>query len=358
MTAQSWNGEPYIRAAILYGLHEIMRPVEWDASETLQRVGIDPAALTDPDMLISWPRHGVLMELIAAEHGKPSLGIELALSMPPHFPNVGPIVFLAQLVDTLGAWIEQTIRYWRFHTNAYLLQVVDDVDTELVCLRFWQGPLIIPPRQQMELSLASCLHMGRIVTGNQELAPARVCFRHEAPDDTTVHARHFRCSLEFGAEQNEIWFERKYLASPTSGRLKSLKSIIDSFIRYRIRHMPLYDQSVRTTTETAIRSVLGSGMCSKEFIAESMGVTPRKLHRLLAAEETSFADLLDETRRAMAQRLLTQTGVPISAIAGLLEYSTTSALTLAMKRWTNMTATEYRARIGQLQANEPNENYR
>lgn len=60
----------------------------------------------------------------------------------------------------------------------------------------------------------------------------------------------------------------------------------------------------------------------------------------------------------MAQRLLTQTGVPISAIAGLLEYGATSALALDMKRWTNMTATENRAWIGQLQADEPHENYR
>src|SRR5690606_36842892 len=94
------------------------------------------------------------------------------------------------------------------------------------------------------------------------------------------------------------------------------------------------------------QAVLGSGMCSKEFIAESKGVTPGQLRRLLASNGATFSALLDGTRKAMACRMLAQTSVPISAVAGLLEYSSTTALALAMKRWTGMTPSEYRAHAG------------
>lgn len=92
--------------------------------------------------------------------------------------------------------------------------------------------------------------------------------------------------------------------------------------------------------------MLGTGMCTKELIAGSLGTTPRRLHRLLAGEGTSFGDLLDETRKTMALRLLAQTDVPVAVVAGLLDYSSATALTLAMKRWTGMATSEYRARAG------------
>lgn len=346
MSARSWQGEPYIRAAVLYGFSELVKAKGADPAELLERVGIDPAALTDPDMLISYPRHGVLMELVAKEFDMPSLGLEWALSIPPHFPNVGPVVFIAQLVSTLREWIEQGLRYWRAHTNGYVAQLIDDEATGHLAFRFWQSPIISPPRQQMELMLANTCQMARVVTGHPDESPLCVRFRHHRPDDQSLHELLFRCEVEFEAEHNEIVFERKYLDYPTKGRLRPLKAIADSFIRYRIRNMPLYDQSVRTTTEITIQCVLGTGMCNKEFVAESMGVSARKLVRLLAREGTSFADLLDDTRRNMACRLLAQTGVPIASVAALLEYSSPTALTPAMKRWTGMTPSEYRAGAG------------
>lgn len=344
MTAGGWHGEPYTIAAALYGFGDLVQSRGGDPVRLLERTGIDAEALTDPDMLISYPRHGVLMELAARELDAPAFGLELALSIPPHFPNVGPVVFIAQLASTLREWIEQGSRYSRARTNGYVLQLVDDGAPDHVSLRFWQSPLISPPRQQIELALGNAWNMVRVTTGRPDASPVRVCFRHHRPEDTGLHERLFRCELAFDVEHNEIVFERGHLDLPTSGRMKPLKAIADSFIRYRIRNMPFYDQSVRTTARITIQCMLGAGMCNKESVAESMGVNPRKLHRLLAGAGTSFADLLDDTRRTMACRLLAQTGIPICAIAELLEYSSNTALALAMRRWTGMTPSEYRAR--------------
>lgn len=353
MSVESWRDEPYIKAAVLYGFSELVERKGGNAVDLLKRAGIDPATLADPEMIISYPRHGILMELAAAELDLPSLGLEWAMSIPPHFPNVGPVVFIAQFVSTLREWIEHGLRYWRAHTNGYVLQLLEDEKSDNLSFRFWQSPLISPPRQQMELMLANTCNMARIITDHPDEMPVRVCFRHHRPKDTSLHEKIFGCDLEFDAEHNEIIFDPKYLDYPTSGRLKPLKAIADSFIRYRIRNMPFYNQSVRTTTEITIQCVLGTGMCTKEFVAESMGINPRKLHRLLEKAGTTFGELLDDQRKSMACRLLVETGVPISAVAGLLEYSSTTALNLAMKRWTGMSTSEYRARNGGTYLDEP-----
>lgn len=346
MTVGLSHGDPYIRAAVLFGYSEFVKEAGGSPVELVERVGLDPAALTDPDMLISWQRLCMLMELTADMLDKPSFGIEWALSIPPHFPNVGPVIFIAQFVDTLREWIDQGSRYWRYHTNAYLVQLLDDGVSDHVTMRFWQSPLILPPRQPMEHILAYACHMARVVGDAPDERPVAIRCRHPRPDDTSLHDEVFRCDLQFEAEHTEILFARRLLDSPTNGWLKPLKAIVDSFIRYKIRRMPLYDQSVRATVAMAIQSVIGTGSCTKEFVAGSMGTSPKKLQRLLAQEGTSFSDVLDQTRHAMACRMLAQTGVPISNVAGLLEYSSNTAFTLAFKRWTGSTPREYRKTAG------------
>ena len=352
MSAVSWHGEPYIRAAVLYGFADLIRSRGGDAAALVSRVGIDPAALTDPDLLISYSRHGMLMELAAAELDIPDFGLELAMSIPSHFPNAGPVIFLARMADDLGGWLEQALRYWRHHTNAHVFERLEDEEAGTVTLRFRREPPAVPPRQQSEFKLACCCHMMRVVTGQPGLSPLRVHLHHDRPASTRAHELAFGCDMEFAAEHNAFVFEARQLAQPASGRLMPPKAMFDSFMRYRIRHMPLYNQSIRTTTEIAIRTVLGSGLCSKEFVAESMGITPGQLRRLLANSGTTFSELLDGTRKALACQMLTHTGVPISAVAGLLDYSSTTALALAMKRWTGTTPSGYRAR-GRAAAAEP-----
>ncbi|MBL8845828.1 MAG: helix-turn-helix transcriptional regulator [Hyphomicrobium zavarzinii] len=71
----------------------------------------------------------------------------------------------------------------------------------------------------------------------------------------------------------------------------------------------------------------------------------KKLQRLLSHEGTSFSAILDDVRRAMAVRLLSDTEAPISRIAGLLAYSTPGPFTLAFKRWTGVSPRVFRKRL-------------
>ena len=130
---------------------------------------------------------------------------------------------------------------------------------------------------------------------------------------------------------------------PTNGHLKLFKGVLDRYIRYRIRQMPVYDQTMTATVAAAIRSTIGTGRCSVDFIAHSLGVSVKKLQRLLALENTSFSDILDEVRHTIAVRLLSESDAPISRVAGLLDYSTVPPFTLAFRRWTGVSPRAFRS---------------
>lgn len=96
---------------------------------------------------------------------------------------------------------------------------------------------------------------------------------------------------------------------------------------------------------SAVRSILGSRVCSSEFVASSLGMNSKKMQRLLAQEGTSFSQILDETRRAAAIEMLLESDAPVSRIAGLLDYSTVAPFTTAFTRWTGVSPRTYRNQV-------------
>jgi AraC-like DNA-binding protein len=66
------------------------------------------------------------------------------------------------------------------------------------------------------------------------------------------------------------------------------------------------------------------------------------LSRKLRDEHVAFAEILEETRLALAKRYLVEPDLPVSEIAWLLGYAEISSFTHAFKRWTGITRREFR----------------
>lgn len=294
-------------------------------------------------MLISWPRQGHFCEVAAQELDRPNFGLEHALSLPDTYPNAGASIFLSQITRTFEEWYRACERYARYHTNAWTpLLIVDG--SPLACVRLLENPLVLPPRHQTEGLIASLYRMGRkVLNAAPDEKAVVVRFRHAKPDDTQMHHDLFGCPVEFQATHNEFVFPREYLARPTNGRLVKLKPLFDTYLRYRIGSMPLYDQSIAATVAVGIPALLGTSLCNAEHFAASLGVSPKKLQRLLREEGTSFTMILEDVRGSLAREMLETTDVPIGNICGFLGYSALPSFNFAFNRWTGMSPSAYRA---------------
>lgn len=335
------GGAHYIRGAVIIGFAELVTAAGGDPVALVEKAGFSRDVLREPDGLISWARFGVLIDLAARELDKPSFGLDWALSVPSHFPNVGPVPLMAHFVETGRELLEAIIQYWRYHTNALTLQLLDDRTSPCVIFRYHNEALVPVSRQLMEYMLGTGCRMARTLMSRDENATL-VRFKHDRPRDTALHDAIFRCPVEFGAAHDEFVMDREMLDYPTNGHLRLFKGVLDRYIRYRIRQMPVYDQTMTATVAAAIRSMMGTGHCSVDFIAHSLGVSTKKLQRLLALENTSFSDVLDEVRHSIAVRLLSESDAPISRVAGLLDYSTVPPFTLAFRRWTGVSPRAFR----------------
>ena len=74
----------------------------------------------------------------------------------------------------------------------------------------------------------------------------------------------------------------------------------------------------------------------------TLHVSLRSLQRKLKEEDTSYKDLLEETRRQLALQYLRDSRRSIGEITYLLGFSEPSNFTRAFKRWTGKSPVQYR----------------
>ena len=91
---------------------------------------------------------------------------------------------------------------------------------------------------------------------------------------------------------------------------------------------------VRSKVEDILSNQLPHGKATASEVARRLGMSSRTLSRKLGEEDTSFVEILDQLRAALAKRYLHDKTLPISEIAWLLGYREISSLTHAFKRWT------------------------
>ena len=89
---------------------------------------------------------------------------------------------------------------------------------------------------------------------------------------------------------------------------------------------------------------LSSGELSEEEMAQQLHMSRRTLQRKLADAETTYQQLVDETRRDLALRYIENPHHSITDITFMLGFSQQSAFTRAFRRWTGTAPSEYRLR--------------
>ncbi len=77
-------------------------------------------------------------------------------------------------------------------------------------------------------------------------------------------------------------------------------------------------------------------------IAANLNMSPRTLRRRLKLEGTCLQDLVDEIRKKLALRYLTETQLSITQISSQLDFNDASYFSKSFKRWVGITPRQYR----------------
>lgn len=151
----------------------------------------------------------------------------------------------------------------------------------------------------------------------------------------------FGCPVLFDADRNAIVFDSAILDSPLASENRDLAFHSDRIIEQYIASLD--PDEVSSKVRELLLELLPSGEASGDAIARKLNKSMSSLQRALRSEGTSYRDLLEDTRRSLAEQYIAEQNYNLAQIAYLLGFADQSNFTRAFKRWTGMSPSEYRA---------------
>ena len=260
------------------------------------------------------------------------LGFHLARSFD--LREIGLVYYVMASSDQLADALRNAERYSQINNEGVRLRFRMQDGTAVIALDYVNVDRHAD-RHHIEFWLVTLVRICRQVT-NGRLSPLRLKTRHFRNGTPAEFRTFFGVDIEFGANADEIWFPRPIALLPVVGRDEHLNELLRRYAEEALARKPRERLTVRSKAEDVLSKLLPHGRATASEVARRLAMSSRTLSRKLAEEGTSFAEILDQLRAALAKRYLHDETLPVSEIAWLLGYREVSSLTHAFKRWTGI----------------------
>ena len=311
-----------------------------DPLPLLRRYGLDQARLAEAGARLSIPRYMHLGHAATELAGEPALGLHMGhLSRLPHAGLAG--VTAAQ-APTVGDAARALLRFEPLYAANYRGRSSYHEDAQGAWLRFYSiSPYNGYNRFVVESLLAGWLAQLSDLAGSP-LQAERLEVEFEAPSYAARYQALCSGTVQFAAEGNQLRLGRASLdiANPRHcpSTWQHLLLLCEAEMAQRTRVRSLGER----ITHLLGPLLNGGREPDLEEVARHLQLPTWTLRRKLAEEGTGFRELLNDTRRDLAETYIRDTELAFGEIAYLLGFASAEAFQRAFKRWTSLTPGEYR----------------
>ncbi|WP_345774698.1 AraC family transcriptional regulator ligand-binding domain-containing protein [Pseudomonas sp. FJ2-5-13] len=330
---------PFIRAISLTGFDQFARRQGLDPSRILRQARVPTMSLQRPEDILSFQQYCSLLQMCRQRSNNALFGLEFGLHQGVDV--FGDMFFLIHNARTIGdALLELRANFGLYNGAAQVdLEVVKGV--ALLSYRTDEMSIVGLPQAE-ELACGVGLKLMLTLAGDR-WQPEAVMLRHPPLADEWGYRQALGITPTFSAAHTGLLFDACVLTQPLDRASEALHQILARHLsgieRLSTDVMPGYVRQL-------LRNLLPSGRATIDKVADCMAVTPRTLQRHLAQENTSFQQLLDETRQQLARNYLLVPTVSLTHVANLLGYADVSTFSRAFHRWFGMSALEWCSQSG------------
>lgn len=323
-------------ASYVLQIADLLVPTGVPAETLFQAAGVTRAELAAPNARVSLTVANDMLKRAIALSNQPALGVLAGLQMK--ISHHGYIGFAAMTAKNIGEALRIAERFAPLRSTAVDLQLMVEGDAAALTLVF---DTELEPLRQTAL-LAVCVglvQMGGALTG--KALEGRGEFAFPKPDWIDPFLPMLGGNVvAFGQPVSRMVFPAGYLDLPlTMSDPESSRIALEQCER-ELAALGEF-ASVVGRVRALVQSP-ASGFLALEDVAGRMHVSSRTLKRQLAAQGTTFSDLLDGVRREKALLLLANRALTIEQVADRLGYSDVANFTRAFRRWTNGTPSAWR----------------
>ena len=323
------NVRPAYEASLRHGV---------DAARLESALGWRPEQIADDEASVDASSTYAHLELMFARPDYTGFILDAARSHG--LSSLGVVGLACKTAATLGEALACHHRFQHL-TNRTATYESSVTDGRLLITEARTGPRRPGRALVAEYAMLIAIHLMREVVGS--LPVVRMC--SPRPDWEESEARAIESfvggPVEAGQPRASLEMDAEVLVRP----LPSADPELERYFRGVLeRSAPGRDEDspLRQQLRRAIQQDLARGQASADAIASRLGLGRRTLQRRLAAEGTSFAELMEDTRRELAERYLADPSLSLSEIGYLLGYREQASFYRAFRRWHGTTPAGYR----------------
>ncbi len=307
------------------------------AQECLKGTGMTPEQLADPAAEIEAHQElQVVRNLQRAARNVPGLGLKAGMRY--HLTAYGIWGFAMISSPTFRSAVRVGIGYLNL---TYIFNGLNSVE-EGRDFRMELDDRSIPEdvRQFLVERDAAAIRLIQLELFSAAIPLKRVEFRFARPRYAAQFKKIFGVMPLFGREINALVLDSALLDRPLPRANQRTAELCERQCRDLLNQ-----RRARTGVASQVRDRLlraPTEMADMERVADELYMTSRTLRRKLDAEGTSFRELMDEVREALAEELLATGHLSVEDIAERLGYAESSSFIHAFKRWKGAAPRSYR----------------
>jgi AraC-like DNA-binding protein len=309
-----------------------------DPDVVMRRSGIDPARLLRPGERVPRTAMSRLWANAVAETGDPAIGLAVGAYFSPAASRALGLGWLAS--SNLRQGLNRLSKYCGIVTSGVTMLLVETDDA--VALQIVRsGDETDLAAEAIDAFFAINSRMCRLVT-HRDFVPAAVFLRREDPGVGEAYREALGVDPVFGSEYDAFQISREEALTPLPGADAELATELD---RLSERYLAVLESGrMSASVREILEELLPTGSPTLENVARVMQRTPKQIQRKLAAEGLGFRELHEQTRKAMALRLVRDPDVSLSRIAQMLGFSDQSNFNRAFRRWAGSSPGSFRKR--------------
>jgi AraC-like DNA-binding protein len=326
-------------AGLVARLVEVAASLGLDRAELLAELGIDAAILEDHDNRLPLEVFARLWNLLSRRFPGRALALDWVRTWKTSDAGVMGYVFVQ--VSTLEEAMEAAVRYGQLIDQGEWPRLQRGGPTSR--LEYSLAPTLLATEHVPETIMATLVHFIRGMV-DPAFAPVAVRLPHRATARTPALERYHGCKVIHEAGEVSTEFPTELLGRKLPGG----DPVLAAYLRKQADALVKRLGTANAVSQECARRIaerLGAGEPSQTEIARRMGMSERTLQRRLQAERTTFNELLDDSRRTIAESYLADRKLAAYEVSFLLGYAEPATFFRAFKRWTGKTPQEYRATL-------------
>jgi AraC-like DNA-binding protein len=301
--------------------------------------GLDESLRADPDARVPIIAYVVLWRELISGLPEVAVPVELIRALDPAMMGVvGQIVLRADDVDHAAQLLAQ---YNRLPDTAFRSFRIER--DGLIGLCVGHLPQVEAMRFPIEVFLGVGLRALQHATGGK-LPLDRITFAHAAGYPVEAYEELFGVPVQFGATESAVWLSPEALTTPLASRDPMLRRYLEAHAARLLELLPAAVPPIVAQIRDAVLGELATSGAELSRVAKRVAMSTRTLQRRLEDAGTSYQDVVDDVRGALAKDLLRDRARSIIDVAFELGYADLKGFYRAFRRWTDTTPAEWRTR--------------